>query len=811
MNYHLHRQGQHEGIFPEEELRRRRAAGELTGAELVWCEGMAEWQGLDAVLGIGPAGSRGPMPPPIPASARTRRTATWVTVSVVSLFVLLWVGLAILGIRFRSAFSPMVINRSTRTSFPTYPTYGARGLEEASRPVTWNSNTLTAKDVQRQQREFRLKQWVEGYKQRGDRSEACDEMALLYLETSVERGAGGDAFTNRPPTLLFANSLANNPACTDPLVLALTGIDGNGLSGNILRLKKALNGFENSKHLAYPKLCATVDLGNDLLKSKTHPEEIPALDTSARDLFRQAFTDGSLTPADQDEYAEILVNGWGRDFFDRNEETVCDIAKNAGSSYEWLALVLEGQRQVNDAWKVRGGGYANTVTEEAWKGFAERLGLAQRALTRAWKLRPELPIAPAMMIRVAMGESSVEEMRTWFDRAVAAQIDYPLAWSSMRWGLRPRWFGSLEAMEAFGATGVNTRRFDTDVPRMYYDTMADYEAEMSAPIGTHYYNRPEVWPVMQRMYEGYIAEPSQRENQAGWRTAYASAAYLAGKYDVARTQLEALDWKPSGSMANWGVDLSLLAGEVAARTGRHGEEVAEAETAWRADLCKAALDIYDRLTNASDADERTREFARCRCAGLEIEQKLSEGGWVDFLPQSDDDPNWVYKWGEAHKVADGALEIESGPNGHLCYSRVRPGPNFEVKGEFELVKSSTKDFRAGLVMGLFDGVDSVRAHWHGLQMAHIDAEGNTVDLGLGWAGQEVAKRGPIRATDTAFDVVVTGDQWTVTVNGREVMDGVTTPTIVRLPAGSSCLGLGAFNDNNDTVIRYRNVQVRKLP
>ena len=50
MDYHLNQQGQTIGVFPLEELRRRRQAGELTGAELVWCECMSAWQLLDAVL-----------------------------------------------------------------------------------------------------------------------------------------------------------------------------------------------------------------------------------------------------------------------------------------------------------------------------------------------------------------------------------------------------------------------------------------------------------------------------------------------------------------------------------------------------------------------------------------------------------------------------------------------------------------------------------------------------------------------------------------------------------------------------------------
>ena len=42
-------------------------------------------------------------------------------------------------------------------------------------------------------------------------------------------------------------------------------------------------------------------------------------------------------------------------------------------------------------------------------------------------------------------------------------------------------------MLAFGATEVNTGRFDTDVPRMLFDSVSDLEAEENLPAGQHIY------------------------------------------------------------------------------------------------------------------------------------------------------------------------------------------------------------------------------------------------------------------------------------------------------------------------------------
>ena len=96
---------------------------------------------------------------------------------------------------------------------------------------------------------------------------------------------------------------------------------------------------------------------------------------------------------------------------------------------------------------------------------------------------------------------------------------------------------------------------------------------MDLPAGRHIYGRADIWPELQKMYQGYIAEPVQSTGRNGWRTSYAVVAYFAGKYDLAREQLEALNWKPVPEcLLNWGIDLSLMTLEVAARTGPSGAE-----------------------------------------------------------------------------------------------------------------------------------------------------------------------------------------------------------------------------------------------
>jgi type II secretory pathway pseudopilin PulG len=61
MQYHVAKNGEKSGPFEKEEVYRRLVSGELSGSDLGWCEGMAEWEPLSKLIP--------PQTPPIPSSA----------------------------------------------------------------------------------------------------------------------------------------------------------------------------------------------------------------------------------------------------------------------------------------------------------------------------------------------------------------------------------------------------------------------------------------------------------------------------------------------------------------------------------------------------------------------------------------------------------------------------------------------------------------------------------------------------------------------------------------------------------------------
>lgn len=786
MEYHLHRGGQNVGVFPLEELRRRRDAGELSGEDLVWCEGMTDWAPLASVLQANE----------IPTSRKTTRLPVWAKISAIVLALICLVFAGFVSVKFLQGVR-LAKQVEELTDAPD-------AVEVASKPIISKPTTLTAEDVRKKKGDFRVRQYVDGYRKNGLHSDAWDADALQLIKSWLALNYGGPIGLPEPG--LLSDKLVSRSGCNDPLVLTVAGVNTAEPNESIRRLERALGGFENSRHLAYPKLYATLLLAN---KMEAESPRIRPLYDAALQHFQNAFTDGSYQSGDEEEIADCLVMGWAQRFFYGNGPAVCAIASQSKLD-PWLGLVLDGENNITEAWKIRGSGFADKVTREGWEGFNKHLAKARTALTRAWKLHPDWPIAPSRMIYVALGDSDIAEMRTWFDRTLDAQIDYQQAWTDLRWGLRPRWHGNLEAIIALGVQAVDSRRFDTDVPRMFFDCISDVESELKLPPGKHIYGRPDIWPHLKRMYEGYLIEPSKAQWRDGWRSTYAAVAFLAGDYKVAREQLEAVNWKPVRfNLTGWGTDLSDMPLKVAALTGNSGGKVEAAEENYVLRDYSEAIEAYTALKTATETDERTREFSRHRLAEMQQEKLLARGEGIELMPADDKDPNWEFCGGKLRRLQDGGLEVESDSSGHGFYCRTHVGPAFEVTGEFELVRSSTKEFQAGLIMGLPDSPNSV---WYAFRIRRKVQVGDTVSFSRGWTSHEVAGFTSLNQGRNSFQVQIQPTNTDVWLNGTKVMH--ITPSdgsSKSLQLHSDCmLGLGAPNDKNDTVIRYYNVKARRL-
>ncbi len=802
MNYRVRRRGDDLGVFSLDELRQQRESGGLTGDEYVQGEGMSDWQPLELVLQQGYR----VVPPPLPSSVSKgglSQGVIWLMIGGGIFFFIIFVSAftySILG--FQRGFQG-AINSSRARSGAAEPSLD--GVSAASKPVVWTTNTLTAADVQKQGREFGTRQWLDGYEKRGRRNPSCDSKVDQLLRAWIAHESGSRVETNALPVAQLGDQLAADANCTDPLVLTVAAESSIEIFESTHRFERALAGFPESNHKAYPRLCASVGITRYL---SDHPERIATLDASSLKLLGNCFADGSFLPGDQQTIGEILVHDWGNAFFERNEAAICRIVHQAGPAYQWLALTLDGEREINEAWKVRGGGYSGTVTSAGWQGFSDHLAKARKVLAQAWHLQPGFPLAPCRMMTVALGDSDADEMRIWFDRTLTAQLDYPQAWSGMRWGLRSRWHGSEAALLALGRTAIHTGRFDTEVPRKFLDCVSDVESEEELASSRHIYGRPDIWPELQTMYEGYLADRTQASGRREWLGNYAIAAYFAGKYDVAAEQLKALDGKlPSQSLTGWGADVSLMPLEAVARTGPLKKDVTEAESHYQSGDLATALYQFGALQAATNADDGTRKFIQTRLAAISLEQRFQKREWVDFLPSDNADPGWACLRGKMQRLPDGALEVQSGPEGHFIFSRARVGSNFEIRGEFEVVRSSTKYFQAGLVMGTPD-VDAYS--FQAFRIQRHEQEGDIACFAEGWGLRQLTQQAKVNAVRNTFNFRLEKGRITASVNGAEVFASATPKDEFSGPDEDIRAGLGAYNDTNETVIRYRNVRIRKL-
>ena len=79
--------------------------------------------------------------------------------------------------------------------------------------------------------------------------------------------------------------------------------------------------------------------------------------------------------------------------------------------------LLRGDYYIRYAWNARGDGWADTVKEEGWKLFGQRLDMAEDALERAWKLDPTDARIPVKMINLELGQGEGRDrMELWFQR-----------------------------------------------------------------------------------------------------------------------------------------------------------------------------------------------------------------------------------------------------------------------------------------------------------------------------------------------------------------------------------------------------------
>jgi hypothetical protein len=308
--------------------------------------------------------------------------------------------------------------------------------------------------------------------------------------------------------------------------------------------------------------------------------------------------------------------------------------KKSAEADPWIADFFGGNLYVHAAWAARGGGTANTVSEQGWRGFFHNLADAEKCLNAAWKLHPDHPEAPALMITVAMGggDRVAGSEREWFDRAVAAQFDHGDAYSRYYNALLPRWGGSHEKMLDLGLECARTERYDTEVPYQLVQAMEKIREDARDPS---LWKVPEAYAAATKVLATY-AERYEDHPIGPWFTSFhAALAWRLGRYEEARPLLERVGEKLDiERFTHLGGSWNAV-GEVYARTGPHAADVKHALELDRRHAFKEALALFREIDGKTDDADKATPYLRERITRLDRGVRFEAGEWVNLLPSAE--------------------------------------------------------------------------------------------------------------------------------------------------------------------------------
>lgn len=640
----------------------------------------------------------------------------------------------------------------------------------APRPIPAGPAVFT--ETMRQQRlvTYHTRVIVEAYKGVGTRNPAWNEAAVRCLTDYVSH-------IDRLPKAPDATALAAqgkalvDAGCDDPQVLYVTGTmlhQFERFPEAEAVLRRAVSGFEAGKHprirarLAPRRLlevCAATGGGK--------PEERARWSELAVRWTAEALGDGSIAPGESRAALTELDKGWAAFYADKYPLIAAALPANADG---YVAAMLKGRH-------------------------ALRLGNAagaRAAFTEAWKAHPDYPEAPAAMIALAdAAPLKGETPRLWFDRAVAAQLDFPPAYQAYRETLREN-----PARYAFGLECLRTRRFDTDVPMEFLTALRAIDRRGPSRA---YWRTEKTWPAMKALCAGYAK--TGRGGDANWyRTLQAAAAWYSRRYPEARAQLDALGVgvQPEVFACVFGARYDLAAPEIYALSGPAAAKITLAqalESRKRPEAMKIYTVLLGKLT-----DEREKRFIRQRLYELQVADKLARGAWIDITPDANL-ADWTNCGGTWTVTKNGLLKGASGRDGLLLVCDRDFGERVEVRGEIIFLRSQFTNFNAAVLLGVSESAADF------LSVA-VYARENCALLRRRFDDAGAAPlTAPVKDTNT-FLVSANGGTVTVTLNGQQVARDTAVPGGAGLGAR---VGVGGHYWYPGVEIAFRRLQARRVP
>jgi hypothetical protein len=186
-------------------------------------------------------------------------------------------------------------------------------------------------------------------------------------------------------------------------------------------------------------------------------------------------------------------------------------------------------------WVARGGGYADTVSDQGWQLFDERCKKARDAAEAAWHEDPFDAAASDYMVRLSMDlQLGDDTMESWFQRAMLADPDDFQACDNKAFYLSPQWHNDPSDAVTFGRQcikiGTPRNRISLTIVSIYQSLNGFVD-----PPGSLYQD-PQVWQDLHAAYNVVLSDKSRLTDDHQLylkdRSALLNAAFLCRQYQA---------------------------------------------------------------------------------------------------------------------------------------------------------------------------------------------------------------------------------------------------------------------------------------
>lgn len=345
----------------------------------------------------------------------------------------------------------------------------------------------------------------------------------------------------------YEEDAAVGAASRDPLRMVFSNMAG-------------LHGF----HSADENDALRINYFNDIFLASAYPTELKLMfcSTDAGNLVAYKVTKHPPTDATSIKIMPALIEHWGENYrqflkekpshnlaYDLADRLLCltqqdettlnlaiaeiDRSFNEIDSNNPVKIALDGEYYTDAAWCARGSGWANDVTDQGWKVFAERLLKADQILEAGYAKYPAEGEMARAMIAVELGQGhGRDRMEMWFQRAIKVNPDDYDAYKAKEWYLQPRWYGSVDDILAFGQECEKGGNWSAKLPTILTTGIAE-----ASQTENGLYKRDDVWVAVEKTYREYL---EHYPNGIFFRTSFAKHAYDSGHRDIALEQFRIL-------------------------------------------------------------------------------------------------------------------------------------------------------------------------------------------------------------------------------------------------------------------------------